>query len=171
VRPLAERLSYRSLQRLFVLVVALHNLEEGVAVPAFLPRLRAHLQQIAALRDVAPPTAERMYVALAVVTLVPALLVGWATTGRDSVLKREIVAVLVAALLWNVVLPHVPAAIIFGGYAPGVLTAVAINLPFAVYFFRRSARERMLTRRQIGMALLIGLLLLMVAPPLLLLAG
>ena len=171
MRPLAERLSYRSLQRLLVLVIALHNLEEGVTVPAFLPRVRAHLQQIPAFHDVALPTAERMYVALVVVTLVPGLLVGWATTGRDSVVKREIVAILVAALLWNVLIPHVPAAILLGGYAPGVLTAVAINLPFAVYFFRRSAHERMLTRRQIGVALLIGLLLLMVAPPLLLLAG
>jgi hypothetical protein len=168
---LAEQVSYRSLQRLFVLAIALHNLEEGLTVPVFLPRIRAHLQQIPAFRDVALPSAERMYVALIVVTLIPAVLVGWATTGRDSVVKREIVAILVAALLWNVVMPHIPAAVIFGGYAPGVLTAVAINLPFAVYFFRRSARERMLTRRQIGVALLIGLLLLIVAPPLLLLAG
>jgi hypothetical protein len=171
VPALAHRISYPALQRLVVFALALHNLEEDITIGAFLPRLRAHLQQIAALRDVAPPTAERMYVALAVVTLVPALLVGWATTGRDSVLKREIVAILVAALLWNVLIPHAPAAIIFGGYAPGVLTAVAINLPFGVYFLRRSAREGMLTRRQIGVALLSGLLLLVVAPPLLLLAG
>jgi hypothetical protein len=31
--------------------------------------------------------------------------------------------------------------VVLGGYAPGVVTAVAINLPYSVYFVRRSVRE------------------------------
>jgi hypothetical protein len=104
-----------------------------------------------------------------VVTVVPALIVAWATTGRQSAAKREAVAILVAALLWNVFAPHLPAAMLLGGYAPGVVTAVAINLPFALYFFRRSAHEGALSGRQIRVALVAGLLLLVVVPPLLLL--
>jgi Protein of unknown function with HXXEE motif len=163
-------LSYRSVQRLLVPVLVLHNAEEGLTARTYLPRVQEHLQQVPALRGWArPPTLDQLYLALALVTVVPALIVVWATTGRESAAKRATVATLVAALLWNVVLPHVPAAILFGGYAPGLLTAVTINFPFALYFFRRSARDGMLGRRQRRMALVAGLLLLVVVPPLLLL--
>lgn len=99
----------------------------------------------------------------------PALLIGWATTGRESVVKRELVAVVTAALLWNVFLPHLAAMVFFRGYAPGGLTALAINLPFCLYFFGRSSREGMLNRRQTVLALTLGFFLLVIAPLLLLL--
>jgi hypothetical protein len=110
----------------------------------------------------------QLYAALVIVTLVPALLIAWASTGRDTVSKREVVAVIAAALLWNVFLPHLSAMVVFRGYAPGGLTALAINLPFCVYFFRRSLRERILTARQMTLAMILGLFLLVIAPLLLL---
>ena len=167
---LLSRLSYRSLQRLLALVIALHNAEEGLTAGAYLPRLREHIERVPALRDAGlPPSLAQLYFALVVVTLVPALLVGWATTGRESVAKREVVAVVAAALLWNVFLPHLSAMVVLRGYAPGGLTALAVNLPFCLYFFRRSLREGMLTRRQMTLALILGFFLLVVAPLLLLL--
>jgi hypothetical protein len=170
VFPFLGRLSYRSLQRLLVPVIVLHNAEEGLTARAYLPRVQEYLQRVPALRGLArPPTPGQLYVALLLVTVVPALLAAWATTGRESAAKREAVAILVAALLWNVLLPHVPAAVLLRGYAPGVLTAVAINLPFALYFFRRSAHDGALSSRQIRVALVAGLLLLVIVPPLLLL--
>lgn len=45
-------------------------------------------------------------------------------------------AVVALNVLW-----HVGAAVAFGGYVPGVVTAVLVNAPFSVYFFRRAARE------------------------------
>jgi hypothetical protein len=133
--------------------------------------VREIIERIPALREagVGPPSLPRLYFALVVVTLVPALIIAWATTGRDSPVKRQVVAFITAALLWNVFLPHLSAVVVLRGYAPGSLTALAVNLPFCVYFFRRSSREGMLSRRQLMLALLLGLILLVIAPLLLLL--
>ena len=165
-----SRLSYRSLQRTLALVIALHNAEEGITAGAYLPRVREIIERIPALRErgLLPPSLPRLYLALIVVTLVPALVIGWATTGRDSSVKREVVAVIAAALLWNVFLPHVSAMIVLRGYAPGGVTALVVNLPFCLYLFRRSLIEQMLTRTQLTVALIVGLFLLVVAPLLLL---
>jgi hypothetical protein len=165
-----SRLSYRSLQRALALVIALHNAEEAVTADAYLPRVREYVEQVPALREAGlPPSLAQLYFALVIVTLVPALLVAWATTGRESVAKREIVAVVASALLWNVFLPHLSAMVFFRGYAPGGLTALAVNLPFCLYFFRRSLSEGMLNRSQTTLALILGLFLLVIAPLLLLL--
>ena len=158
------------MQRLLALVIAVHNAEEGVTAGAYLPRVREYIERVPALRDAGlPPSLSQLYFALVVVTLVPALLIGWATTGRERVAKREVVAVVAAALLWNVFLPHLSAMVVLRGYAPGGLTALAVNLPFCLYFFWRSSRERMLTGRQMTLALIIGLVLLLIAPLLLVL--
>jgi hypothetical protein len=165
-----SRLPYRSLQRLLAFVIALHNAEEGITAGAYLHRVRESIERVPALRDAGlPPSLPQLYFALVVVTLVPALLIGWATTGRESVVKRELVAVVTAALLWNVFLPHLSAMVVFRGYAPGGVTALVVNLPFCLYFFRRSSREGMLTRRQTVHALILGFFLLVIAPLLLLL--
>jgi hypothetical protein len=167
---LLDRLSYRSIQRLLAVVIALHNAEEAVTADSYLPRVGGYIARIPALRDAGlPPSLPQLYTALVIVTLVPALLIGWATTGRDSVSKREVVAVVAAALLWNVFLPHMSAMVVFRGYAPGGLTALALNLPFCVYFFRRSSREKILTARQMALAMILGFFLLVIAPLLFLL--
>jgi hypothetical protein len=165
-----DRLSYRSTQRLLAVVIALHNAEEAVTAGAYLPRVGEYVARVPVLRDAGlPPSLPQLYTALLIVTLVPAILIGWATTGRESVPKRELVAVIAAALLWNVFLPHLSAMVFFRGYAPGGLTAFAVNLPFCLYFFRRSLREGVLTRRQIALAMTLGFFLLVIAPLLLLL--
>jgi hypothetical protein len=167
---LLDRLSYRSTQRLLAAVIAVHNAEEAVTASAFLPRFGEYVARVPVLRDAGlPPSLSQLHIALVVVTLVPALTIGWATTGQESVAKREVVAVVAAALLWNVFLPHLSAMVFLRGYTPGGLTALAINLPFCVYFFRRSLRERILTARQIALAMILGLFLLVIAPLLFLL--
>ena len=165
-----NRLPYRSLQRLLAFVIALHNAEEAVTAGAYLPRVRELIEHVPTLRaaGVVPPSLPRLYLALVVVTLVPALFVAWGTTGRDSLAKRLVVAFIAAALLWNVFLPHLFAIGLLRGYAPGSLTALAMNLPFCVYFFRRSSKDGMLTRSQIAITLIVGLFLLVVVPLLLL---
>jgi hypothetical protein len=46
------------------------------------------------------------------------------------------------------VLWHVTAAILlFDGYAPGLLTAVLLNLPFSVYLIGRAGKENWVSRR------------------------
>ena len=166
---LLDRLSYRSVQRLLPVVIALHNAEEALTAPAYLPRVDDYVARVPLLRDAGlPPSLTQLYIGLVVVTIVPALMIGWATSGRESAAKRGLVAVVAAALLWNVLLPHVSAMIAFRGYAPGGLTALLVNLPFCVYFFRRSSREGILTRGEMTWAIIFGLFLLALVPLLLL---
>jgi hypothetical protein len=166
---LLDRLSYRSVQRLLPVVIALHNAEEALTAPAYLPRVDDYVARVPMLRDAGlPPSLTQLYIALVVVTIVPALMIGWATTGRESAAKRGLVAVVAAALLWNVLLPHVSAMIAFRGYAPGGVTALLVNLPFCVYFFRRSSRDGILTRGEMTWAIVFGLFLLALVPLLLL---
>ena len=167
---LLDRLSYRSVQRLLPAVIALHNAEEAITAPAYLPRVDEYVARVPLLRDAGlPPSLTQLYIALVVVTIVPALMIGWATSGRESAAKRGVVAVVAAALLWNVLLPHLSAMVAFRGYAPGGLTALAVNLPFCVYFFRRSSRDGILTRGEMTWAIIFGLFLLALVPLLLVL--
>jgi hypothetical protein len=48
---------------------------------------------------------------------------------------------------------------VFNGYAPGLLTALLINLPFSLYLLRRATRERWVSHRAMW-ALLPGALLM-----------
>jgi hypothetical protein len=58
-----------------------------------------------------------------------------------------LVLLIQATVLLNVVWHAAAAVVLFGGYAPGVVTAVLLNLPFSVYLLGRSAREHWLSAR------------------------
>ena len=159
-----DKLSYKSVQWLAFACLALHNLEEALTMHLYFSRIDELLRAYAPDALVsALPTPAQFYAALAWATIFPLLLVIIATTGRPSKLKFYLVALVQAQVLLNVFVPHVPAAFALGGYAPGLATAVLINLPFSVYFFRRSLGESRITRRGL-------LLMLLVALPLLLLS-
>ena len=51
-------------------------------------------------------------------------------------------------MLVNVVVPHIPAAIIFRGYAPGVVTAVVINLPVMTFLSVRAIKDGYVSGRK-----------------------
>ena len=48
-------------------------------------------------------------------------------------------------------------AIALGGYAPGVGTALLVNLPYSVYFLRRSVRDGAVSRNGVASALALAL--------------
>ena len=140
---------------------------------AFLPAVRRMLDERApAVILAAVDDPSRFYIALVGATLSLLIVVLLATTGRPSPLKARLVVFVQAIFLLNVFLPHVPAAIALGGYAPGVGTAVLINLPFSIYFFRRSVREGVVSAN--GLAITLGLALLaliLFVPVLFIMAG
>ena len=159
-----DTLSYRSLQWLVFLFLAAHNLEEGLTAPSYLPRVKAILNgrvPAGLIADI--PTPGQLYAALAGATIIPFFIVLFATSGRPSPFKDYTVAVVQALVLVNVFVPHVPAAILLGGYAPGVVTAVLLNLPFSLYFFSRSLREGHVTRKGLVVMLVSALPLLLLS--------
>jgi hypothetical protein len=163
-----NRLSYRSLQWLVFLCVALHNLEEGLAAKAYFPKVKDLLRErVPATMLASVPSLGQFYIALAGATLLPLVLTVIATIGKPTRLKASLVAVIAMGLLLNVFIPHVPAAVALGGYAPGVATAVLVNLPFSIYFLRRSLREGYVDRRGVVVTGAIALTILVLGVPLL----
>jgi hypothetical protein len=118
--------------------VLLHNLEEAVAYPLFRDEAAALVRPW--IGGLTLPGVTAFRISLIVVSLVAAAALAWAgTTQRDRagwlVLRAAAVILLV-----NVAVPHVPAAIALGGYAPGVATAVAVNLPIGVWVLALARR-------------------------------
>lgn len=141
-----DNLTYRTLQWLVFLFLALHNLEEAVTLKSYFAEINALLKgSVPASLLASRPTPAQFYIALVGATIFPLLIVAFATTGKPTRTKDYLVAILQALLLVNVFVPHMPAAVALGGYAPGVVTAVLINLPFSFYFFQRSLRESRIT--------------------------
>lgn len=70
-----------------------------------------------------------------------------------------------AAMLVNVAVPHVPAAVRAGGYTPGVVTAVTLVLPVTSQYLLQSHRQGVLSRRQLSRCLQVGLALVVLGVP------
>jgi hypothetical protein len=136
----------RSVLWLVPLLLAVHNAEEALFFPRYLPfvlyRLPAAWQAV-----IAPLTTGQVGGALAIVTAVAFIVAWWAYQRPQSGLALWLVLLIQATVLLNVVWHLAAAVVLFGGYAPGVVTALLINLPFSVYLLRRAARERWLSRR------------------------
>ena len=91
---------------------------------------------------------QNLHVALMMATVLPLAVIAWA-------ILRPRKALLVSVLFLECVLLvnagwHIYAACVRGGYAPGVITAVLINLPFGVYVLRRAVREQWIRRERRG---------------------
>jgi uncharacterized protein with HXXEE motif len=135
--------------------VLIHNVEEALTFPRYAPSVLAIVPD--AVRPLMP-SARYMYVALLVVTAIPiglALLAlrraggAWATYGL----------LLVAAVVLVNVVWHLLAATLLGGYAPGVVTAVIVNLPVMAAALRWARREGWLSKGALWLYLAVGVML------------
>ncbi len=140
---------HRNSPRLLWLVpilLALHNAEEAIFFPRYLPFVLARLptgwQAVAG-----PVTSGQVWIALALVTATAFLVAVWVERHPASALGRWILLLFQATLLINA-LWHVAAAVVlFGGYAPGLATALLLNLPFSIYLLHRARAERWVSAR------------------------
>jgi hypothetical protein len=126
--------------------MAAHNLEEALLIPPYLARAQA-LPPTGLLAVNGGATAERLWFAPAVVTVVPIVLGVWVLCSRESRYAVWSLLLIQATLLLNALWHVAAAAVLFGGYAPGLVTAVGLNVPLAVYLLRRAGRERWTSRR------------------------
>jgi uncharacterized protein with HXXEE motif len=131
---------------LLPLVLVLHNLEEGAFFPQYLPLVLGRLP--AGVRDwIGPVTTGEMGAALVLATVIPLSFSLWAAARPVSRTALWLVLAMWATLLLNAVWHVAAALLLFRGYAPGVVTAVVLNLPLSVLVLRRAATERWLSRR------------------------
>jgi hypothetical protein len=124
------------------LLVTLHNAEEALTFPRYLPRVAALLPS-----SVPAPTYPQMLVALGVATVIPILAAGWAHARPTSRTALWVLLLIQVVVLVNVVSHLVVATLVLHDYAPGLATALVLNLPFSVHLLRRAARERWVSRR------------------------
>lgn len=106
---------------------ALHNSEEALAAPAYFECMAGRL-------PIPWPSPGAFQAAAAAVTAVGLVLTLVAIRGR----RTGPVTVLATVMLVNVLVPHVPLAFVSGGYAPGLVTAVLLNLPVGLLWLTRS---------------------------------
>lgn len=127
----------RRLRAALLLFVALllHNAEEGVSYAASRPKATQLVRLASPTLELPTPVAFQS--ALFALTVAVGAALAWAAHTQREREAWWALKLTAWVLLANVVVPHVPAAIVLGGYAPGVVTAVFINLPLAVWVLRQ----------------------------------
>jgi hypothetical protein len=114
------------------LALLVHNLEEALTIGAALPRLQDRWTRWAG-RPVALPSDVQFQRALVVLTVaVGALyLLAW-TSDRFAY-----ALVVVQAVMALNIASHVASAVLLGGYAPGLVTALLVEAPVSALVYRR----------------------------------
>jgi hypothetical protein len=121
----------------------LHAIEEYLTFPAFLSSpssLPPWLPPARFLQD-----SHDFRAALVMLTVVVVAVISWAVrrpSGVPLILSLLIEAILLVNAAW-----HIFASFARSGYAPGVITAVVVNLPFGIYVLRRAVKEQWIWRR------------------------
>ncbi|MEQ1724527.1 MAG: HXXEE domain-containing protein [Sphingopyxis sp.] len=155
-------MTFRTLSFLLIVVIAAHNFEEWLTFPHF-GEIMSLVRAKVGLSMAAPPPWPVMQMALILVTVLPALIILWANTGRANAVKTWLICWTASIFLANVFIPHIPASFILGGYSPGVLTAVLVNLPFCMLLLMKARTEKLLTGMQLAAAVGAGFLTLPMA--------
>jgi hypothetical protein len=134
--------------------VLVHNAEEALTVGRYTPAVLALVPD--AVRRIMP-SRQYIYVALVVATSIPIGLALVARRERRSWATYGLL--LVAAVMLVNVVWHSVAAALLRGYAPGVVTAVAVNLPVMALSLRWARRESWLSNGALWLYVGIGVML------------
>jgi hypothetical protein len=128
------------------ILLALHNAEEAIFFPRYLPFVLARLpsgwQAVAG-----PVTSGQVWLALAAITLLGFAVALWADRRPSSRAAVWLLLLIQTTMLVNALWHLGAAVVLFGGYAPGLATAVLLNAPFSIYLLRRARAEGWVSRR------------------------
>lgn len=126
-------MTFLKLTWLFVLALAVHNLEEALWLPAWSQKAgRWHF----------PVGAPEFRFAVFVLTAAAAAFALAANLGGKGSIGAYLVCGYALAMLLNVAFPHVLASLVLREYAPGTLTALLFNLPACALLLGHALRER-----------------------------
>ena len=145
-------MSFQKLQWLFPFAVALHNTEEAFQMPGW---VAAHNRQLPV-----HPGPAKIQIALLVLTAATFVITFLSARNGKLSASAYVLFGFVAAMLLNVLAPHIPAMVFFHGYTPGTVTAILINLPLMSFLLLKALRERWVYgRKAVGYAVLVPLVL------------
>lgn len=126
---------FEKLQWLFPIAVAIHNAEEAIWMPGWWASLAGQL-------PLHPPSATEFRSVLFMLTAAAVVVTSLSERNGPGSLWSYLLFGSIIAVLANVFIPHVPATLVFHSYAPGVVTAVVINLPVMSFLALQAVRER-----------------------------
>lgn len=142
------------------ILFAVHELEEYWTA---LPWLRQHQSALPKfLRGEIPGNADFILIAGVLFFVVFAVVAACVIRNPQSRLWTVVFSVLVLARLENAV-GHFGQAIVFGGYTPGVLTALLIVLPVSVLLLGDFVKSGAISMRSLAWMIPVGLLVQVVA--------
>lgn len=131
----------KALLWLVPVLLTIHNLEEAVTMPAFIEKRNAAVP--GPLREFIPPVTYKQFLLSLIIITIIAYLIALLWLNRKWGIYLLVGFQVV--MLINV-FAHVMMAIFVGGYAPGVATALIINLPFSLYLLRRAVSEKWISK-------------------------
>lgn len=147
-------MSRKTLLWLVPILLTIHNLEEALVMPAFLEKRNAAVP--GPMREIVPPVNYRQFlIALIIITIIPYLI---ALLWLNRSWAVYVLVCFQVVMLINV-LAHTLMAIFLRGYAPGLLTAILINLPFSLYLLKRALTERWISGKALALMFPLGLLI------------
>jgi hypothetical protein len=154
-------LSRRALLWLVPLFITLHNLEEMAFMPGFLANLPGKIPAWAANLLPAgsfPPTYRQFLFAVLAVTVLPYAFALLGGAKRERGARTFLLVEAQVVVLVNVI-SHVVSMNIMGGYVPGLVSALAFNLPFSLYMFGTGLRQGWLRWVDFAYLLPVGIVL------------
>ena len=125
--------TYEQYRWLFALALTLHNLEEAI----WLPKWSQHAGRW-------HPKASKIQFRLAVLilTLLAYGIVLWSYWGGKGSLGDYLLSGYAFTMLLNAFFPHLIATIVLRRYAPGLITALGLNVPVMSMLLFRGLEER-----------------------------
>lgn len=145
----AERLRFVSMVRALPFLFALHNAEESLSMVEFSARHMAGFHSV---------TQVQFLSALVLITGA-AFILCYMAVGRFGRGVWAYVPLWIQSILFFNAFSHIAITIHSGEAAPGVYTAVLVNIPFALALFRGALREGFVTARGAFWSAVAGLVL------------
>ncbi len=129
-----ERLSkmkYKSVVWIFAITITIHNLEEAIWLPDWSPSVAGWLPRVGAFE---------FRFAVTLLTLIFYGIIYYFSV-KENKWSAYLMYGLIAGMFFNVFIPHAMATILWGVYAPGVVTGILLNLPVTLYLLHRGMKE------------------------------
>ncbi|HTR80724.1 MAG TPA: HXXEE domain-containing protein [Bacteroidota bacterium] len=140
-------LTFKQLLWLIPILLTLHNVEEALTMPQWVATNLAAIKSHLSFDPGIEFTSTQLLVSLSLATVVPWGAAIFCVNGEKGSIKVALLILLQAIVFLNAIVPHLSWTVWMGEYNPGFITALLINLPFSLYFFRRAFREGYLVRK------------------------
>ena len=150
---------------LMPLAFIIHDVEELLTMPQWIASHRAELDYLAGKSETAaemmrslPVTAKQAAVAIGGILILFLVVTTGATIFSKHGFWLYAYAALLGALFLHV-FTHIAQAVIFAGYVPGVVGAILVVIPVAIYIYKQLFKENLLTMKSAILTAFIGFIL------------